>query len=258
MDCAFCAQSSSNPSGVPAGPFIGEDGILAAAEKAAQSGARRFSIVSSGRAVSSDRELAGIAGAVSGIAGLGLRPDASLGLLPPDALRRLRDAGLDRYHHNIETAPSFYPSICTTRSPDESFRTVENARKAGLSVCCGGIFGLGEDPAHRVEFLETVRELDPDSVPVNFYVPVKGARIGHVEALAPVECLKIIAVARLMMPDKEIRVCAGRDRHLRSLKAAAFLAGADGMMIGDFLTTPGASVADDLRLVSDCGLTPGG
>ncbi len=257
MDCAFCAQSARNPSGVRTSPLADAERIFAAAEKAQASGARRFSIVASGRSTSSKPEIETLAVAIAGIAGqLQIKPDASLGILPLDALERLRDAGLDRYHHNIETAPSFYPSICTTRKIEESFATIENARKAGLSVCCGGIFGLGETSAQRVELLETVRNLDPDSVPMNFYVPVEGARIAAGGDLTPMECLKIVAVARLMMPRKEIRICAGRARHLGSLKAAVFLAGADGLMIGDFLTTPGESVSEDLKAVRDAGLRP--
>ncbi len=257
MDCAFCAQSSSNRTGVRIYPLVSEDAIYEAAEKAQDSGAIRFGIVTSGKSLSSDDEVATVARAVEGISSrLRILPDASLGIVGSPVLRRLKDAGLSRYHHNIETAPSFYPAICSTRTPDESFRTIERAREAGLSVCCGGIFGLGETTAQRVEFLETVRKLDPDSVPLNFYVPVAGSRIESAAGLHPMDCLKIIAVARLMMPRKEVRVCAGRERHLRSLKAMVFAAGADAMMVGDFLTTSGGALADDLGMIADCGLRP--
>jgi biotin synthase len=225
-----------------------------AARDAAAKGAHRFGIVTSGRSVHKPGEIETIAHAVEAIAGtLPVEPCVSLGLLEKETLRRLRDAGLTRFHHNLETAASFFPEICTTRRYEDSVETVRAARDAGLKTCSGGIFGLGESTAQRVELLEALRDLDVDSVPLNFLIPVPGTRLEAREPLAPLECLKIIAVARLMMPEVEIRVCGGREANLRDLQSWALLAGADGLMVGGYLTTPGRSVDEDLRMIADAG-----
>jgi len=253
-DCAFCAQSSRAKAAVETYPLLGVERMVGAARDAAANGAACFSIVTSGRALGK-RDLGVVAKALSRIGReLPVRPSASLGLLDADALARLRDAGLRRLHHNLETAESFFPSICTTRRWSDSVDAIRRAKEAGLETCCGGILGMGETPAQRVELLAAVRQVDPDSVPLNFLNPIPGTRLGDLPPMKPLDALKAVAVARLMMPGKELRVCGGRERVLGDLQSWIFLAGADGMMVGGYLTTIGRSVEADLRMIADLGL----
>lgn len=255
-DCAFCAQSGRARTAIARYPLLAADRIVAAARAAAAYGAGCFSIVTSGRRLG-PRELAAVARAVERIAReLPVRPSASLGLLGVAELRTLRDAGLRRYHHNLETAASHFPAVCGTRRWTDGLRPIEAARRVGLSTCCGGILGLGESPAQRVELLAALRDLAVDSVPLNFLHAIPGTRLEAQPPLPPLAALKAVAVARLMMPDVELRVCGGRDHVLGDLQSWIFAAGADGLMVGGYLTTPGRSVAADLRMIRDAGLTP--
>lgn len=255
QDCAFCAQSASHGSGAEVYPLLPAGRMVEAGRTAERLGAVRLSLVTSGRAVSGAGERRTLARAVKGLADEGrVIPCASLGLVSREVLEELREAGLERYHHNIETAPSHYARICTTRRQEESFETVRRAREAGLSTCSGGILGLGETREQRVEFLAALRDLDPDAVPLNFYVPVPGARIPEPRGLGPWDCLRAVAAARLMMPGKEIRIAAGRALHLGTQQALLFLAGAEGLMVGDLLTTAGTDPEADRRLLAEAGL----
>jgi len=254
-DCAFCAQSGRARTRIARYPLISVERMFAAARAAAAHGATCFSIVTSGRRPAR-RELANVARAVERIAReLPVRPSASLGLLGVRELLLLRDAGLRRYHHNLETAESHFPRICGTRRWRDGLRPIEAARHAGLSTCCGGIFGLGETRAQRVELLAALRDLEVDSVPLNFLHAIPGTRLEGEPPLPPLEALQAVAVARLMLPDREIRVCGGRGRVLRDLQSWIFAAGADGVMVGGYLTTPGRAVATDLRMIRDAGMT---
>lgn len=255
QDCAFCAQSSRSSARIERFPLRPPEELLARARDAADMGACRVGLVTSGRSVSRARELRDLARAVEVMAReLPVEPCASLGLLDAPALEMLREAGLNRYHHNLETAESFFPRICSTRTWRSSVETIEAAKALGMSVCCGGIFGLGESPAHRVELLATLRDLAVDSVPINFLHPIAGTPLESAPPLAPLECLKVVAVARLMMPRAELRVCGGREHNLRDLGSWLFLAGADGLMVGGYLTTKGRSLEDDVQMVRDAGL----
>jgi len=253
-DCAFCAQSRRARTVIDRYPLISVDRIVEAARAAAAAGATCFSIVTSGRRPGR-RDLASIARAVERIArDLPVRPAASLGLLDVADLRALRDAGLRRYHHNLETAESYFGAICTTRRWADGLRPIAAARRVGLSTCCGGIFGLGESRAQRVELLAVLRDLGVDSVPLNFLHPIPGTRLEGRPPLPPLEALQCVAVARLMLPDREIRICGGRGRVLGDFQSWVFAAGADGLMVGGYLTTPGRPVADDLRMVREAGM----
>ena len=161
------------------------------------------------------------------------------------------------YHHNLETARSFFPSICTTHDYEDDVETIRAVKQAGLKVCCGGIFGLGEGFSQRVEMAVTLRELDVDSVPINFLNPVEGTRLADADFLTPMECLKTIALYRFMLPDKDLTVCGGRERNLRELQSWIFLAGASGMMTGNYLTTPGREPEQDRQMLTDLGLAIG-
>ncbi len=253
-DCAFCAQSARADTIIDEYELLPEEEIFKAAERAAGNGACHFGIVTSGRNVKPGLELDLICGAVKRIKEqLGIEACASLGCLDQKAFRQLKEAGLTRYHHNLETAESHFSEICGTRDYAEQLRTVRDAEKAGLSICCGGIFGLGETLEQRIELLAALRNLDVDSIPLNFLVPIPGTRMENAERLTPFDCLKIIAVSRLMLPAKTIRVCGGRELNLREMQSRIFDAGADGLMIGGYLVTAGRPVAEDLKMIRNKG-----
>ncbi|MBI5634617.1 MAG: biotin synthase BioB [Nitrospirae bacterium] len=251
-DCSYCAQSAKSSARIPAYPLLEKKQVLCKAEEARKGGAKRFCIVTSGRRVSG-RELLKIADMISCVKKLGLLPCATLGLLTRADLNVLKKAGLKRYHNNLETSERFFPNICTTHSYNEKQETIRSAREAGLSVCSGGIFGLGETWQDRIEMAFALRDLDPDSVPINFFVSVKGAPINRQKPLNPIEALKIISLYRFILPDKQIRVCGGRLQTLNELNAFIFFAGASGLLIGNYLTTLGRDYADDLQLISELG-----
>jgi len=253
-DCAFCAQSHKAGAKIETYPLLPVERMVEAARAASGHGASCFSIVTSGRALGR-KGLAAVGRALDEIARtLPVRPSASLGMLDRDALAALRDSGLRRFHHNLETAETHFPAICTTRRWRDAVDAVARAKQAGLQTCCGGIFGMGESLEQRVELLASIRDVDPDSVPLNFLNPIPGTRLGALRPMPALEALQVVAVARLMMPDKEIRACGGRERVLRDLQSWIFLAGADGMMIGGYLTTIGRPVETDLQMIADLGL----
>ena len=181
---------------------------------------------------------------------------ASLGILSEETLTSLKSSGLHSFHHNLETSRSFFPNICSTHDYEDDVNAVRRAKKLGFYVCSGGIFGLGESNAHRVELADTLRELDVDSIPINFLNPRPGTPLANQSSLTPVECLKIIALFRFMLPQKDIVICGGREMNLRDLQPLIFAAGANGMMIGNYLTTFGRDHEKDLQMVKDLGLTP--
>lgn len=256
-DCAFCAQSSCHTTDAPVYGLMQADEMFDAALKSALIRADRFGIVTSGTAVDSASELSTICETISRIRASGkVAPCASLGILGRDALARLKEAGLERYHHNLETARSFFPSICSTHDYEEDVATVREAVALGIDVCSGGIFGVGESRAHRVELALTLRELGVGSVPINFLVPVKGTALENAAPLNPLESLQIVAVYRFLLPSATIKVCAGRDRNLGDMASWIFYAGANAMMIGDYLTTAGRTPALDLKMIKDLGFTP--
>jgi biotin synthase len=254
-DCAFCAQSKRSKADVEYYPLISEEELFKAAKSAQKEKADFFSIVTSGRAVNISKELEVICRAIRRISSdLKMKTCASLGILNEESLKMLKDAGLSRYHHNLETAGSYFPEICGTRSYEDQLQTIAVAKKIGLSVCCGGIFGLGESLEQRIELLETIRGLEVDSVPLNFLHPIPGTPLEKQHDLNPFECLKIIAIARLMMPDLHIRICGGRDVNLRDFQSWIFHVGADALMIGGYLVTSGRDVEADLQMIADAGM----
>jgi biotin synthase len=252
-DCMYCAQSSFNKSEIVVFPFIGEEAILKKAEEAKAGGVRRFAIVTSGKRPSKE-EIRHIARAMSRIREMGLGACASLGLLEKDELAYLRDHGLERCHNNLEASENFFPSICTTHKFSDKLRTLEAARCAGLAVCSGGIFGMGESWQDRIALAFTLRELDAVSSPVNFLNPIRGTRLDHLPFLKPHEALKIVSLMRFLLPRKEIRICGGRVQTLGELHPMIFKAGADSMMTGDYLVTTGMSYEDDLKMLKAQGL----
>lgn len=251
-NCAFCAQSAHHETGVESYPLVDEDEIVRCAVLAEQNGAGCYGIVTSGTSINTADELDRVCRAVGRIKSeTGISPSCSLGILDTATALRLKDAGMETYHHNLETARSFFPQICTTHDYEDDVATIRAAKAVGLRVCCGGIFGLGESFAQRIEMALTLRELDVDSVPLNFLNPVAGTRLENADNLTPLECLTIIAVYRFLLPGKRLSVCGGREKNLRELQSWMFLAGADGTMTGNYLTTPGRPPELDKQLLKD-------
>lgn len=254
-DCAYCAQSAHHRTEVQIYGLKDGAAMVAARDAAAAHPITHFGVVTSGEALKPD-EVASVAQTVRQNPGGKVAWCASLGGLSVDELRRLKAAGLRRFHHNLETARSFFPTICTTHTYEERLRTLRAAREAGLEVCSGGILGMGESLEQRVEFAVTLAEEKVNSIPVNFLVPIPGTRLEGMAIMPPLEMLKTIMMFRLLNPRAEIRICAGRG-NLRDLQGMIFYAGATAMMVGNLLTIPGRAPADDLRMLSDLGLEPG-
>ncbi len=254
-NCAFCAQSAHHATNVPVYPLIDEESLVNGAKEAEKAGSTCYGIITSGTSISSPSELSRICQALQRIRREStIAPSCSLGILDDATAKALKEAGAVTYHHNLETARSFFPSICTTHDYEQDVATVQAARNAGMSVCCGGIFGLGETPAQRIEMALTLRELDVDSVPLNFLNPIAGTRLADANNLTPHDCLVTIALYRLLLPGKAITVCGGREKNLRDLQSWIFFAGASGTMIGNYLTTSGRNIADDWQMLRDLEL----
>lgn len=253
-DCAFCAQSSHYATDAEVHPLMKAGEIAAAAREAARAGAELFGIVTSGKRIGSVREWAEIRKAVRGVQDAGLRACASLGLLDAAQARDLKEAGLYRYHHNLETSRSFFPNVCSTHDYEEDVETVRTAKRAGLSVCSGGLIGLGEGITHRIELALTLRELDVDSVPLNILHPVKGTPLGGSRPLPPLEILITVAVFRFLLPERDLRLCGGKERNLRQLLPLGLAAGCSGLMTGNYLTTLGRDSRLDHEMIADLGM----
>ncbi len=254
-DCAFCSQSVKAQTDAPTYPLLPREKLVEAAQDAAEAGAARFSLVTSGRGITSTREKESILTAVAAIREVvDIKVCASLGIVDRHFLGELRAAGVTRFHHNLEAAGSFFPEICTTHTFTDRVATVEAAKDVGLSVCVGGILGLGESLAQRWELAQAIKELDPDAIPLNFLHPLPGTRLANRPKLSPLEALKIIAAFRLTFPDKTIIICGGRVPTLRSLAPLIFAAGANALMTGDYLTTKGRLPEDDRLMLEDMGL----
>ena len=251
-NCAFCAQSTHADTNTPVYPLKSKDEIVAGARQADAGSGHCFGIVTSGTRVAKGPELDTILEALAEIRSTtSIKPSASLGMLDQETAEALAKAGCNTYHHNLETARSFFPAICTTHDYDEDVETVRVAKAAGMRVCCGGIFGLGESFEQRIELAETLRELDVDSIPINFLNPVQGTRLEGQSDLTPMDCLRIVAMMRYILPKKHITVCGGRETNLREFQSWIFMAGADGMMIGNYLTTSGRDEQIDLQMLKD-------
>lgn len=251
-NCSFCAQSAHSRTDAPVYPIVSNEDIIEGAKNAAMENSHCFGIVTSGSRVTKGEEFDRILKAIREIREtLDIEPSASLGILDRERALELAQAGCVTYHHNLETSRSFFPSICTTHDYEDDVETVRHAKEAGMKVCCGGIFGLGESPAQRVELALTIRELDVNSIPINFLRPIEGTPLENADYLTPLDCLRIVALFRYVNPDKQISVCGGREHNLRDFQSWIFLAGASGTMVGNYLTTKGRNREDDLRMFRD-------
>ena len=215
-----------------------------------EAGARYFGIVTSGTRINDQDEWDEIYQAIAGLNEVGIKPCGSLGMLDDETARNLKKAGLFRYHHNLETSRSFFDAICSTHAYDEDIETVMTAKKAGLSVCSGGIIGLGENMEHRIELAMTLKELDVDSVPINILNPIEGTPLAGIPPLSPIEILLTVAIYRFILPDKDIKLCGGKEKNLRQLLPLAIIAGCNSFMTGNYLTTLGRDTEKDLEMIA--------
>lgn len=254
MDCRFCSQSRHNQTPIDTFPLLEPAVLRRRILDLARWPVRHIGIVTSGGALQQE-ELEQV------IAVLRQLPEAvrrrvctSFGRLAPEALRELAHEGVRRFHHNLETSRSYYPRICTTQLWEQRYATAQHVRAAGLSVCTGGLFGLGESWEDRVELAFSLRELGVDSVPINFLHPHPQTPLGDREPLPAGEALRIIALFRHILPDTTLRICGGRPETLGERQAEIFRAGANALMTGDYLTTHGCAVERDCAMIAAAGL----
>lgn len=249
-DCKFCAQSAGHKTGAPAYPLKSKAQMLEAARRAKEIGAERFDIVTSGDKLSK-ADFGVIVDAISEITKvIKIKTCASLGSMGDKELSLLKAAGLSRYHHNIETSPRFFSNIVSTHTFEDRLKTIKAAKQAGLEVCSGGIIGLGETMDDRIQMALILKELDVDSVPLNILVPIPGTPLADNPVLSCQEVIRSIAIFRIILKDKIIKIAAGRESIFKDFQALGFMAGANGMLIGGYLTIKGRSVEEDQKLVS--------
>jgi len=254
-NCSFCAQSAHHVTDAPIYPLVDEERMVACAREAETAGSSCYGIITSGTGIARGEELERILRAIRRIrAETAISPSCSLGIIDRETALLLKEAGMETYHHNLETARSFFPNVCTTHDYQKDVDTVRVVKESGLKVCCGGIFGLGESATQRVELALTLRELEVDSVPLNFLNPIPGTRLEGANHITPLECLRTIALFRLILPTAKISVCGGRDKNLRDLQSWIFMAGASGAMVGNYLTTAGRPVEQDWQMLKDLEL----
>ncbi|MCF6154713.1 MAG: biotin synthase BioB [Candidatus Brocadia sp.] len=254
-DCSFCSQSARYHTGIEEFPLIDTNKILDVARCAEQTGSSSIGIVTSGRGISSSRDLRSICTSIEKIAkNTYVHPHGSFGILTRETAESLVKSGLKRLNHNLETSERFFPNVCSTHTFSDRMNTIRIAKEVGLEICSGAIFGIGEGIEDRVGLAFTLKNLDVDVVPINFLHPVSGTPLENSVPLTPMEALKIISVFRFVLPDKEIKIAGGRERNLRDLQSWMFYAGANSTMIGNYLTTTGRKVEDDFQMIKDLGL----
>jgi biotin synthase len=250
-DCGYCPQSIHHPTGVQATKMMEPDEVVAAARAARDAGASRFCMGAAWRSPN-DRDIEKVAVLVREVRGLGLETCATLGMLKPQQAETLKDAGLDFYNHNLDSAPDFYDKIIGTREYQDRLDTLQHVRDAGIKVCCGGILGMGETRAQRAGLIAQLAELDPapESVPINNLVRVGGTPLEGQAPVDPFEVVRVIAAARITMPTSRVRLSAGRRDLGDGIQALCFMAGANSIFYGDkLLVTGNPDVADDRALL---------
>jgi biotin synthase len=252
-DCHYCSQSKVSSAQIARHPLKAQDQLFADALQARQLQARRFCMGLSGRVVS-EAEMGALCGLIRRIRGeLKIEVCCSIGFLTPDQARRLREAGLNRVNHNLNTSRRHYPNICTTHTFDDRLRNLMICREAGLDVCSGGIIGQGETDEDVVDMLLELRAVKPQSIPINFLIPVKGTPFEQLDTrLTPMRCLRVLALARLVHGPADIRVAGGREHHLRTLQPMALFL-ANSIFANGYLTEGGQAYDDSVRMVQDLG-----
>lgn len=253
-DCKYCAQAARHSTGVDEYDFLPTEKILAVARADERAGVNRFSIVTSGRALSGKSFERAIDTYKTLRGELKIELCASHGILSAEQLRRLRAAGVKRYHHNLETSRRFFQHICTTHTFDDRIRTIKLAQAAGLEVCSGGIIGMGETWQDRIDLAFELAALEIKSIPINILTAIKGTPLENLPPLTPEEILRTISIFRYINPTANIRLAAGR-KFLPDAGAAAFLHGASAAITGNMLTTSNTNIESDLKLLAQLGLT---
>lgn len=259
-DCGYCPQSSHFETSVEASKLMPLDEVLEAAEAAKAQGATRFCMGAAWRSPK-ERDMERVSAMIQGVRKLGLETCMTLGMLDGEQAHQLKDAGLDYYNHNLDSAPDFYGQIISTRTYQDRLDTLSHVREAGINVCCGGIVGMGETREQRAGLIAQLANLDPypESVPINNLVPVPGTALADVEPIDPFEFVRTIAVARITMPASMVRLSAGREQMDDALQALCFVAGANSIFYGDrLLTTSNPQAQRDRALLQRLGIQPQG
>ena len=258
-DCGYCSQSSHHDSKVEPQKMLDVKEVIASARRAKELGSTRFCMGAAWREVKDGPAFDKVVDMVKGVKEMGMEACVTLGMLTEAQAKKLKDAGLDAYNHNLDTSREHYRSIVKTRTFDDRLRTLENVRKAGITVCSGGIIGMGESVDDRCEMLRTLANLDPqpESVPINALVPIEGTPLAHMPPVDPLDHVRMIAVARILMPKSKVRLSAGRTSLTREAQMLCLLAGANSIFYGDtLLTTPNPAEDEDMALIRDAGLVP--
>ena len=256
-DCGYCSQSAHHSTGLVKEKLLGLDEVLTEARQAKSDGADRFCMGAAWREVKDGPEFERVLDMVRAVKAEGLETCATLGMLDPAQAERLRDAGLDYYNHNLDTGRSHYDDVVSTREYDERLNTLANVRQAGMSVCTGGILGLGESDTARAELLAELASMEPhpESVPINTLVPIEGTPMADNQKVAWDELVRMVAAARILMPTSFVRLSAGRTELSHEAQAMCFLAGANSIFVGDeLLTTPNPGPSGDAQLLGMLGL----
>jgi biotin synthase len=256
-DCAYCPQSSHYATDVGPERMLDLDEVLLAARRARDNGSTRFCMGAAWREVKDGPAFERVLTMVRGVKELGMEACVTLGMLTESQAVRLKEAGLDAYNHNLDTSREHYRSIISTRTYDDRLRTLENVRSAGITVCSGGIIGMGESAEDRCEMLRTLANLDPqpESVPINALVRVAGTPLEHLPPVDPLELVRMVACARILMPRARVRLSAGRTELTREAQLLAMYAGANSIFYGEkLLTTPNPAADEDRALLRDAGL----
>jgi biotin synthase len=256
-DCAYCSQSAHYKTEVARESLLGPTEVLATARQAKAEGATRFCMGAAWRQVNDGKEFDAVLEMVRGVAELGMEVCCTLGMLTESQAQRLKEAGLTAYNHNLDTSPEFYGDIITTRVYEDRLRTIAHVRNAGITVCSGGILGMGESEEDRVGLLEQLARLDPhpESVPVNMLVRSEGTPLANTDELDPLIMVRTIATARILMPASMVRLAAGRRQMSPEAVALCFLAGANSIFTGErLLTTPNPDTDEDTRFFETLGM----
>ncbi|WP_094604900.1 Biotin synthase [Sporomusa silvacetica DSM 10669] len=256
-DCKFCSQSVYHQTNAQPFPLISKQEALDSITNFSKAGAERASIVTSGKGMENDPDFERIVTLIKHVTTESeINICANLGTISYSQAAFLVQSGIKRYAHNLETSQNFYPQICTTHPYQERLNTLLAAKKAGLELCSGGIIGLGESWNDRISLALTLRSLDIDSIPINILNPIQGTLLEKQTPLSPLEILKTFAIFRFILPNKVIRPAGGREINLRDMQGAVMLAGANGLIVGNYLTFGGRDIANDFIMVNDAGLVP--
>lgn len=257
-NCRFCAQSAAYPTEAPRYGLVDDQAVRTAAEEARSSGVASLGIVAAWREIDEGLALEEVCAQLRQIRAVSkVRPDASLGMIRrQEVADRLKEAGLECYNHNLETSRRFFPEVCSTHSYEDRLRTIRHLRQAGIKICSGGIIGMGETREDRCDLAFALKEAGAHVVPINILNPIKGTPLAGADPVPPLEVLKTIACFRFVLPRQEITVAGGRTVNLRDLQSLVFMAGASGLMVGNYLTTVGQPVERDLQMLKDLGLDP--